>query len=208
MDTYYASQEVFNGDKTSSRLPETDRKSIPLLYAYRTFEEAARDYPLPYGIVKVKGEPIGREGDKFLFEHFYHGREEVSPLVILRHEGYVKLADVAERANELTAQEAELLYYARLYPAKRPGNVASVRRKLSHEQSAALGMVASLAHGTFQEKYGNACYEMPWIGTHSAINEALLASVAHDFISPEQHTMLAGPWESVMGPIFEEEARG
>ena len=41
-----------------------------------------------------------------------------------------------------------------------------------------------------------------WDGGGSAVKAAARAAVVRDLITPEQYDLLAGPWESVMGPML------
>ena len=148
----------------------------------------------PCRLFLVEGEPVAQKGHKY---GFFSLRvvEEVDAHLALGPNADAVIG-LLDRASQITGAEAGKLAAA--------WNVADAAWAATRE--AAVGASREAAWDAAGDA---ACYDA-WRATATyaagdAAREAARAAVVRDLISDEHYQTLAGPWESVMGPIFEEE---
>lgn len=110
-----------------------------------------------------------------------------------------------ERAGKLSAAEAE-----KLATAWDAVGVAAWEPAWEEAVSAAWGLAqgtpAGIARSAAWRAVRNAKRGLAWGAAEDAAEDAALAAVVRDLISDQHYQALAGPWESVMGPVFREES--
>lgn len=142
----------------------------------------------------VEGEPVAEEGHK---RGFFSLRvvEEIDHRLALGPNG-VEVARVIEKAHSLTEDQAGAINAA--WDATR-----------SDAGGAAGDAAGNAARLSAWAAAGSAAWAAAWAAAEydarAAACSAARASVVRNLISDTLYQTLAGPWESVMGPIFDDE---
>ena len=116
-----------------------------------------------------------------------------------------EVAAVIARAALLTTDEISRVVAAGTAAGTVAGTVAGTAA--GDAVRAATWAAAGTAAGTAAEAAprsaaSDAAGYAAWDGGGSAVKAAARAAVVRDLITPEQYDLLAGPWESVMGPML------
>ena len=112
---------------------------------------------------------------------------------------------VIVRVSKITAVEAEKLDAA-WGDAQHPAGVDALNAAWNAAMGAAHGAARNSVRNDARRAamgaaHGAALNIPAWLATRAAA----MAAVVRDRISDEDYRALAGPWESVMGPIFKDE---
>lgn len=149
----------------------------------------------------VEGEPVAEEGHK---RGFFSLRvvEEIDSHHALGPNG-AEVARVIEKARNLTEDQANAINTTwdatRSAAGGATGDAAEDASR--HSAWAAAGSAAWAAAGSAA---GSDAGSVAWAASWAASCSAARAAVVRDLISDKHYQTLAGPWESVMGPIFED----
>ena len=115
---------------------------------------------------------------------------------------------VIERASQITVADAEKLAAAWDDAGGIPwgGTAWNAAQRAAASDPERRAARRDAQHAAWEATWvaGGAALDNAWIAARTAAREATQAAVVRDLISDEDYRELAGPWESVMGPIFKE----
>lgn len=151
----------------------------------------------PCRLFLVEGEPVAEKGHT---RGFFSLRvmEEIDPHHALGPNG-VQVARVIEEARSLTDDQERAINDA-------GGAARDVARTAAWGEAWEAAWEAAWERTAARDAARTAAWERTaaWDAARVAAWDAAGASVVRDLISDEHYQVLAGRWESVMGPIFED----
>lgn len=162
-----------------------------VLHASTVAAEALSGGDWPCRLFLVEGEPVATEEHK---RGFFSLRvvEEIDAHLALGPNGR-EVARMIEKARHLTEDQATAIHTA-----------WSTARAVTRDPAwAAREAARDAAWDASRQAAWPAAIHAAWAAPQAAW-DAARAAVARDLISDEHYQTLAGPWESVMGPIFDD----
>ena len=147
----------------------------------------------PCRLFLVEGEPVAQKGHKYGFFSLAVVEEVDARLALGPNADAV--ISLIDRASKITGAEAE--------------NLAAAWHVADAAWAATRVSACDAAREAAWDAAGDDATYTAWRATAmyaagDAAREAARAAVVRDLISDEHYETLAGPWESVMGPIFKD----
>lgn len=184
-----------------------------VLHASTVAAEALSCGSWPCRLFLVEGEPVAEKGHT---RGFFSLRvmEEIDPHHALGPNG-MRVARVIEMARSLTEDQARAIHAAR-GAARDAARDAPWGEAWEAARDAARATARATARAAARATAGAAAWDAAWEAARGAAwgaereaaweatGGAAWAAVVRDLISDEHYQILAGHWESVMGPIFED----